>query len=314
LAQQQQQQQQQQQIIIHKESLRSYYEKVFKNLQKILRENCQIMSNAYIKLIEPKKRVKHPYKGRKMLVSGCFQRPDPNDSKPPWWPLGVRHIRPRYLRNDGKAQNPPLFMLDAPLITGKECIRLLTHILCDLDSSYGVTAPRLREADQTFRAQIPQTGWPLLDELYRVREEEENSPWAAPATPPDAVKDIPSEGSRGSRGSLTHDDEIAKETVNAHSDPRLSSIISQGDVPFNIPPTGRHHLFHSQNQFMHGDLPLHILPYHPPHFASSQAFIPDSYDELQSFPSQNIPTTALPGRDQYGGYINSYGFPYYYES
>jgi hypothetical protein len=65
---------------------------------------------------------------------------------------------------------------------------------------------------------------------------------------------------------------------------------------------------------MHEDLPFHTLPYCPPHFVSSQAFIPDSYDELQSFPFETILTTALPGRDQYGGYINSYGFRYYYET
>jgi hypothetical protein len=103
---------QQQQISIHKGYLRSYYAQAFKGLQNINSEDCQIISKAYIELIEPKKRVKYPYSGRKVLPSGRFQRPDPNETKPPWWPPTVRHIRPRYLRKDGKEQQLHLFILD----------------------------------------------------------------------------------------------------------------------------------------------------------------------------------------------------------
>ncbi|KAJ6191078.1 hypothetical protein N7519_001099 [Penicillium mononematosum] len=56
-----------------------------------------------------------------------------------------------------------------------ERIRLLIHILCELRTSRRVTARKLREADQAIRRHIfPAERLCILDEIYRVRREEED--------------------------------------------------------------------------------------------------------------------------------------------
>jgi hypothetical protein len=60
-------------------------------------------------------------------------------------------------------------------LTISERVRLLVHILCELRDSRGITVAKLREADQSIRRQIsPPDRLGVLDEIYRVREEEES--------------------------------------------------------------------------------------------------------------------------------------------
>ncbi|KAJ6088058.1 hypothetical protein N7499_004240, partial [Penicillium canescens] len=132
--------------------LRCYYTKVFENLQQT---NCRLIAKAYVKLVEPRKQVFYPYNGRK-TVAGKTHELTPDETKPPWWPSGVRHREPDHLPK-------------------AERIRLLVHILCELYTSHGVTAQKLKAAEQPVRRQIFPTGRVhLLDELYYVREMEEN--------------------------------------------------------------------------------------------------------------------------------------------
>ncbi|KAJ5544497.1 hypothetical protein N7535_007104 [Penicillium sp. DV-2018c] len=133
------------------ELLRLYYEKAFQNLQQT---NCRVIAKAYIKLVEPRKQVNYPYNGRK-IVDGITRQLEPEATKPPWWPSGVSHREPDHL----------------PKV---ERIRLLVHILCELRERHGVTTARLRECDQPIRRQIlPIERLYILDEIYRVREEEQ---------------------------------------------------------------------------------------------------------------------------------------------
>ncbi|KAJ5814560.1 hypothetical protein N7474_006337 [Penicillium riverlandense] len=128
-----------------------YYKKAFENLQQT---NCRVLAKAYIKLVEPRKQVNYPYNGRK-IVAGTPRQLDPNETKPPWWPSGVSHREPDHLPKS-------------------ERIRLLIYILRDLRTSHGISARKLREADQPIRRQIsPIERLEILDELYRVRHEEE---------------------------------------------------------------------------------------------------------------------------------------------
>ncbi|KAJ5930916.1 hypothetical protein N7466_006409 [Penicillium verhagenii] len=143
--------------------LRRYYEKVFQNLQQF---NCRIIAKVYVKLVEPRKQVKYPYNGSK-LVEGNVTRFSSEETKPPWWPPSVSHKEPDHLRKAGvnKANSE------------EERIALLIHILCDMHISHGITARRLKSAEQVVRRQIvPSERLQLLDELYRVRELEENMP------------------------------------------------------------------------------------------------------------------------------------------
>ncbi|KAJ5522542.1 hypothetical protein N7527_006657 [Penicillium freii] len=132
--------------------LRLYYEKIFQNLQQT---NCRIIAKAYIKLVEPRKQVNYPYNGRK-IVEGRTQQLDPEATKPPWWPRGVSHREPDHL----------------PKV---ERIRLLVYMLCEMRETHGITTARLKQCDQPIRRQIlPVERLQILDEAYRVREEEEN--------------------------------------------------------------------------------------------------------------------------------------------
>ncbi|KGO48096.1 Protein of unknown function DUF2841 [Penicillium expansum] len=131
--------------------LRLYYEKIFQNLQQT---NCRIIAKAYIKLVEPRKQVNYPYNGRK-IVEGRTQQLDPETTKPPWWPHGVSHREPDHL----------------PKV---ERIRLLVYMLCEMRETHGITTARLKQCDQPIRRQIlPVERLQILDEAYRVREEEE---------------------------------------------------------------------------------------------------------------------------------------------
>ncbi|PKX94956.1 DUF2841 domain-containing protein [Aspergillus novofumigatus IBT 16806] len=132
--------------------LRRYYQKAFESVQQI---NCRTIAKAYVKLVEPRKQVNYPYNGRK-LIAGISRQLDPEMTKPAWWPHGVTHREPDHLP---KAQR----------------VRLLVHILCELRDSRGITVAKLREADQSIRRQIsPPDRLGVLDEIYRVREEEES--------------------------------------------------------------------------------------------------------------------------------------------
>ncbi|CAG8893510.1 unnamed protein product [Penicillium egyptiacum] len=138
--------------IIDRTLLRKYYEKAFQNLQQT---NCRALAKAYIKLVEPRKQMIFPYNGR-MVVAGVTQQLDPEVTKPPWWPRRVRHREPDHLLKE-------------------ERIKLLIHILCELRTSHRITARKLREADQRIRRHIfPAERLCILDEIYRVRREEED--------------------------------------------------------------------------------------------------------------------------------------------
>lgn len=151
-----------------KEFLRRYYEKVFINLQQT---NCRVIAKAYVKLVEPRKQVKYPYNGRK-IVDGKTQQLHPDETKPPWWPSGVSHREPDHLPKAGETASPLHVLISTD--RREERIRLLVHILCELRTSHGITTQRLKEADQPIRRQItPVERLQILDEVYLVREEEE---------------------------------------------------------------------------------------------------------------------------------------------
>ncbi|KAL3490165.1 hypothetical protein BJX62DRAFT_238456 [Aspergillus germanicus] len=132
--------------------LRKYYEKAFQSLKQA---NCRILAKAYIKLVEPRKQVNFPYNGRK-VISGIPQQLDPETTKPPWWPTEVVHREPDHLLKAGR-------------------VHLLVHILCELRGSHAISVKKLREADQSIRRQFsPPECLQVLDEIYRVRGEEES--------------------------------------------------------------------------------------------------------------------------------------------
>lgn len=77
--------------------LRRYYEKVFQNLQQT---NCRVIAKVYVKVVEPRKQAQYPYNGRKP-VAGEMQQFSPEETRPPWWPIGVSHREPDHLLKHG---------------------------------------------------------------------------------------------------------------------------------------------------------------------------------------------------------------------
>jgi hypothetical protein len=83
---------------IDKGLLRRYYEQAFETLQQT---NCRVVAKAWVKMIEPRKKLQFPYNGRK-IVEGKTIQFSPEETKPPWWPPGVRHREPDHLPKTGK--------------------------------------------------------------------------------------------------------------------------------------------------------------------------------------------------------------------
>ncbi|OJD26429.1 hypothetical protein ACJ73_02191 [Blastomyces percursus] len=131
------------------EKMMAYYAEAFRAFQQI---NCRQVAKAYIKLIEPRKQAKHPYNGGKAAPG---ETRDPEKTKPEWWPADVIHKEPDHLKKIPR-------------------MKLLIHIFRNLRKSHGITARKLKAAGEEAQKQsMPAEKASVLDEIYRVREEEE---------------------------------------------------------------------------------------------------------------------------------------------
>ncbi|KAJ6014870.1 hypothetical protein N7540_009461 [Penicillium herquei] len=239
--------------ITDKRFTRRYYDKVFQNLQQT---NCRVLAKAYIKLVEPRKQVNYPYNGRK-IVAGKTQQLDPDETKPPWWPAGVSHREPDHLPK-------------------AERIRLLVHLLCELRTSHGITARRLKEADQPIRRQItPSERLQIMDEFYEVREEEEKYEDGktdgktlisiSRANLPDPVEKPSSQKSNSRRSTPTEEagpsQERPVETMCIRSGPMRiptpQNAFATGDMSANLSPNLPLASSHSPTQYVKTELSLH---------------------------------------------------------
>ncbi|KKA25184.1 hypothetical protein T310_0775 [Rasamsonia emersonii CBS 393.64] len=134
------------------EKVKAYYENAFKHFQQL---NCRQMAKAFIKFIEPRKQVKHPYNGgRPPPGAAPGEKGDPEKTKPEWWPEGVVHKEPDHLKKDQR-------------------LRLLVHIIRNL-GKYGITSDKLKEVAYDAKRQIkPPERMEILVEIFRVRKLEE---------------------------------------------------------------------------------------------------------------------------------------------
>ncbi|KAA8641845.1 uncharacterized protein ATNIH1004_010784 [Aspergillus tanneri] len=134
------------------DKVQEYYENALKHFQQI---NCRQIAKAFIKFIEPRKQVKHPYNGGKPRGRGAKgEKGDPEKTKPEWWPKDVIHREPDHLRKN-------------------ERVRLLIHIMRKL-SNIGITPLKLREVAYDSKRQLKETRKiEILDEILRVRRMEE---------------------------------------------------------------------------------------------------------------------------------------------
>lgn len=80
--------------------MKKYYERAFEVFQQL---NCRVIAKAYIRMVEPRKQVHHPYNGRLPGGGNAPEQLDPEATKPPWWPAGVTHREPDHLLKGGKS-------------------------------------------------------------------------------------------------------------------------------------------------------------------------------------------------------------------
>ncbi|KAH3464764.1 hypothetical protein KXV78_009353 [Aspergillus fumigatus] len=128
----------------------AYYERSLTHFQQV---NCRQIAKAFIKFIEPRKQVKHPYNGRKP-GDPRGKEGDPEKTKPEWWPADVVHKEPDHLRKDQR-------------------LSLLIHIIRKL-GRFGITTDQLQEIAHDCKRQLTRPDrLQFLDEVFRVRRMEE---------------------------------------------------------------------------------------------------------------------------------------------
>ncbi|RAO71754.1 uncharacterized protein BHQ10_007766 [Talaromyces amestolkiae] len=133
----------------------AFYTMAFKRLQQI---NCRLLAKNMIKIIEPRKQVKHPYNGGRKPGGAPGEKGDPEDTKPDWWPRDVIHKEPDHIKKEYR-------------------VKLLVHLVQNL-LPMGITADCLEEAvGDTRRHLVPEDKAPekaaILEEIIRVRRIEE---------------------------------------------------------------------------------------------------------------------------------------------
>ncbi|KAL4981141.1 hypothetical protein BDW66DRAFT_4003 [Aspergillus desertorum] len=128
-----------------------YYESAFENLQQT---NCRFISKAFIKEVEPKKQVNHPYKGNKQKGKKVPEEEcDPEKTKPGWWPATVQHKEPDHLKKEKR-------------------ICLLIHMVRQFPAN------RLQLVAQDCKRSLKpenmiEERWEIIAEIFKVRRLEE---------------------------------------------------------------------------------------------------------------------------------------------
>jgi hypothetical protein len=147
-----------------------YYEGALKHFQQL---NCRMVAKAFIKFIEPRKQVRHPYNGGKPPPgSAPGTTGDPEKTKPEWWPPGVMHKEPDHLRKECMS-SPISIHYSAQSNVNIDRIELLLHIVRKL-GNHGITADKLKEvAGDTKRSLKHPSHVEIIYEILRVRKMEE---------------------------------------------------------------------------------------------------------------------------------------------
>ncbi|PYH94675.1 hypothetical protein BO71DRAFT_429774 [Aspergillus ellipticus CBS 707.79] len=131
--------------------LRQYYTTALTHFQQF---NCRIIAKAFIRFIEPRKQVKHPYNGRPRRGAPPGTKADPEKTKPEWWPAGMAHREPDHLNKNDR-------------------ISLLIHIMRQL-GAIGATADVLLDIVYDCGRQFDKPEkFNIIEEIFKVRKMEE---------------------------------------------------------------------------------------------------------------------------------------------
>ena len=154
------------------EACHDYFKFCFQTIQQI---DCRFIAKRWIKRIEPKKQVLHPYNG------GRSSPKDPERTKPDWWPSDIIHKEPDHINREGEIFQHPWYEAKLTVLAR---IQLLTHIIMhtgtDLltTSETSVLQPKppilakdLREVTEPYKTELRNTkSWSILEDMFGVRK------------------------------------------------------------------------------------------------------------------------------------------------
>jgi Protein of unknown function (DUF2841) len=156
------------------EKLKEYLFDAFTSFQQI---NCRTLCKSWIRTIEPKKQVNHPYNGN-LKVKGAQKFPsndllplkdsDPEETKPKWWPSkdDCPHKEPDHIKKERKSLQSTF---SNSLLTELERLALLCHILMNTRDLHDCSTEDLRQAIISDRAKIkPIEKEAILEDVWKI--------------------------------------------------------------------------------------------------------------------------------------------------
>ncbi|OAP61198.1 hypothetical protein AYL99_03399 [Fonsecaea erecta] len=141
------------------EKLAQWYRQAFLILQQVA---CRLVAKVWIKEIHPKKQSTHPYNGQ--MPRG--EPPDPDRTRPPYWPAEVIHREPDHIGRDDRTR------LLVHLIT-KTPQPVITNPLSEGVNQQFVRARDLLESLQTKRSELREDRWDIIQQIVNAREKQE---------------------------------------------------------------------------------------------------------------------------------------------
>ncbi|OAL22551.1 hypothetical protein AYO22_07109 [Fonsecaea multimorphosa] len=141
------------------EKLTQWYRQAFLVLQQVA---CRLVAKVWIKEIHPKKQSTHPYNGQ--MPRG--EPPDPNRTRPPYWPDDVIHREPDHIGRDDRTR------LLVHLITHTPQL-IITNPPPNEENQRFVRARDLLESLQTKRGELREDRWDIIQQIVNAREKQE---------------------------------------------------------------------------------------------------------------------------------------------
>ena len=151
-----------------REQCREFFLLGFRAIQQI---DCRFLAKRWIKKIEPKKQVHHPYNG------GKRDPKDPEATKPQWWPAGMNHKEPDHINKSGESCPPPTSFMS---LTRRwlDRITLLTHLIMHTGTDLLISvdtgcAPMVKDLEEVTRPYIGELknpkSWSILQDMFTTR-------------------------------------------------------------------------------------------------------------------------------------------------
>ncbi|KIW27346.1 hypothetical protein, variant [Cladophialophora immunda] len=141
------------------EKLAHWYREAFLILQQVA---CRLVAKVWIKRLHPKKQSTHPYNGQ--MPRG--EPPDPDRTRPPYWPADVIHREPDHIGRDDRTR------LLVHLITNTPQ-PVITNPPSDGANQQFVRARDLLESLQTKRSELREDRWDIIQQIVNAREKQE---------------------------------------------------------------------------------------------------------------------------------------------